>query len=180
MTPTKKPTAKSHAAPAKKPAHAPAKKAAPKEKEHVAAEPAVAAAAAPVKVAGGYIYALGRRKRAIAQTKLWTTGKGAITVNDRPYTQYFPVAELRDALVAPLKAVGQDDKVTIALSVRGGGLRGQSEAARLGISRALLILNPTYRQSLKQLGFLTRDPREKERKKYGFKKARKGSQWAKR
>lgn len=156
------------------------------------AEKAVHAKKAPAKkkvvsddekapaAAGEYIYALGRRKRAVAQTRLWSAGKGEITVNKKPFEKYFTVQEYREALLAPLKTVGQDDKVTITLDVRGGGMRGQAEASRLGISRALIELNPTFRTSLKQKGFLTRDPREKERKKPGKKKARKGSQWAKR
>lgn len=129
---------------------------------------------------GEYIYAIGRRKTAVAQTRLWTGGEGQVTVNDREMKAYFPVFEMRESVIAPLKAVGQDDKVTISLKVRGGGLRGQAEAARHGISRALIELNPTFRKSLKRLGFLTRDPREKERKKYGLKKARRAPQWAKR
>lgn len=133
-----------------------------------------------VMAAGEYVYAIGRRKRAVAKTKLWVGGKGEITVNGKKYTEYFPVYELREQVIDPLKVVGQDDKVTVQAETLGGGLRGQAEALRLGISRALVELNPDYRKSLKALGYMMRDPREKERKHYGFKKARKASQWAKR
>ncbi|OGL73496.1 30S ribosomal protein S9 [Candidatus Uhrbacteria bacterium RIFCSPHIGHO2_02_FULL_60_10] len=124
--------------------------------------------------------AIGRRKSAIAQVKLWLDGKNEIVVNDKQHQVYFPVAELQTVLWAPLKAVGLDGQVRIVVETYGGGLRGQAEATRLGISRALLKLNANYRKTLKKLGFLTRDPREKERKKPGLKRARKGSQWAKR
>jgi small subunit ribosomal protein S9 len=127
-----------------------------------------------------YVFAVGRRKNAVAKTRLTVGGKGEITVNERPYKQYFPVYELQEQVVAPLKAVGYDDAANVAITVKGGGIRGQAEAARLGIARALLVLNPTYRGSLKPLGFLTRDARKKERKKPGLKKARRAPQWAKR
>lgn len=191
--PTAKKTATEKSETPKKPA---ARKAAPKkiaaakevkqpvaaaaaEVEVVAAEPVVMADTAKTLAEGQYINAVGRRKSATAQTRLWTSGKGEITVNGKKFDEYFKVYELREALTAPLKAVGQDN-VTVSLRVEGGGIRGQAEASRLGISRALIELNPGYRKTLKRLGFLTRDPREKERKKYGLKKARKAPQWAKR
>lgn len=127
-----------------------------------------------------YLAAIGRRKEAIAQVRLLRRGEGEILVNARPYTQYFPHQALQATVRAPLEAIGQSDKVDIAIKVQGGGLRGQAEAARLGISRALIELNPTFRVSLKRLGYLKRDPRVKERKKYGLKKARRAPQWAKR
>lgn len=129
---------------------------------------------------GKYIYARGRRKTAVAQVRLWTEGTGQITVNGKDAKIFFPVYELHETLRAPLKAVGYDQSVRIEVITAGGGQRGQAEATRLGIARALIALNPLYRQTLKKLGFLMRDPREKERKKPGLKKARKGSQWAKR
>lgn len=127
-----------------------------------------------------YVYAVGRRKCAVAQTRLWLGGKGEITVNDRPYKEFFVVEEYQTQLMEPLEAAGYADSVKVAIKVAGGGSRGQAEAARLGISRALLELNPSYRKTLKPLGFLTRDSRKKERKKPGLKKARKASQWSKR
>ncbi len=127
----------------------------------------------------GYYYAVGRRKRAVSQTKLWPDQKKTeVTVNGKDYKEYFTVFDLREACVAALKAVGMEGKIEAKVS--GGGMRGQAEAVRLGVSRALLIINPDYRLTLKKLGFLTRDPREKERKKYGLKKARRAPQWSKR
>jgi small subunit ribosomal protein S9 len=179
MTPAKKAMPAKPVA-AKKSAAAKKKVAAPKKEAAVAAAPAAQEALPMAPPASGYVYALGRRKSAIAQTRLWPTGKGEIKVNEKPYDQYFTVYEQREIVLAPLKATGQDASVNVHIKTYGGGMRGQSEAARLGISRALIELNPAYRASLKQLGYLTRDPREKERKKYGLKKARKGPQWAKR
>jgi small subunit ribosomal protein S9 len=208
MVPTKKTTAKETPAEAKKAAPkkaaaprpavrkaAPKKAAAPKKeavvaavevKPTVAAEaPAVVEAAVVVKPAAlkgdkGYIYALGRRKTAIAQVRMVPNGKGDILVNGKKFNEYFVTFEMRDVVMNALKAVGLDGKVDITIQTRGGGLSGQAVAVRLGISRALIKLNETYRATLKKMGFLMRDPREKERKKYGLKKARKGPQWAKR
>lgn len=129
---------------------------------------------------GGYYYAVGRRKRATATAKIWMNGNGEITVNDKEFDKYFPVGDQMEALLAPLKAVGLDKKVKVVIRVSGGGPRGQAEAARHGISRAILKIDETYRASLKPLGFLTRDPREKERKKPGLRKARRAPQWSKR
>jgi small subunit ribosomal protein S9 len=129
----------------------------------------------------GYFFAVGRRKRAVAQVKLWLDNKKQeITVNGRDYKAFFPVFELQTAVLAPLKALGLDAGAKIEIKVQGGGMRGQAEGSRHGISRALLLVNPDYRLTLKKLGFLTRDPREKERKKFGLKKARRAPQWAKR
>lgn len=138
-----------------------------------------AAAAKPLK-SGEYVYAVGRRKTATAVTKLYTGGKGVITVNKKPFDTYFTTFANRSAVTAPLKAVGMADSVTIDIVATGGGLTGQSDAARHGIARALIELNPSYRLALKKLGFLTRDPRKKERKKFGFRGARRAPQWAKR
>ncbi|MFH2063249.1 MAG: 30S ribosomal protein S9 [bacterium] len=124
---------------------------------------------------------MGRRKRAVAQTKLWTDGKKLeVTVNGRDFKAYFPVFDLQEAILSPLRTVGLDGSSKIEIRIEGGGMRGQAEAARMGIARALLVLNPDFRSSLKVEGFLTRDPREKERKKYGLKKARRAPQWSKR
>jgi small subunit ribosomal protein S9 len=194
----KKPVVKKPAA-AKKPV-AEKKPAAPRKKKAVveaapvapqAVVPAVVEApAAPVAKAEApeaavpakkdYIYALGRRKRAIAQVRMYVGGKGEITVNGKKFVEYFNNVDLRQAVMEPLKAVGQDDKVNLIIISYGGGMAGQADAARLGISRALVKLNETFRTTLKKMGMMMRDPREKERKKYGLKKARKGPQWAKR
>lgn len=129
---------------------------------------------------GKYVYALGRRKRGVAAVRVYLSGKGTIIVNSKPMKEYFPVDELQDAVLTPLKAVGMDATADVVASAHGGGIRGQADAVKLGIARALLVHNPDFRATLKPLGVLTRDPREKERKKYGLKKARKSPQWAKR
>lgn len=129
---------------------------------------------------GSFVYAVGRRKTGIAQVRVYTSGKGTVTVNSKPMQEYFPVDELQDAVMAPLKAVGMDATTDVVVQAHGGGIRGQADAVKLGIARALLVHNPDFRATLKPLGVLTRDPREKERKKYGLKKARKSPQWAKR
>jgi len=195
MVPTKKTTTSKPAAKKAAPKKPAAKKAAPKkpaakkkavEKAPVVAAVSVAVAAEPVKKAAapkadkGYIYALGRRKSAIAQVRLFADGKGEFSVNGKKFDEYFNTFGLRETAMAALKAVGQDNKVDIQIKAYGGGLSGQAVAARLGISRALIKMNDTFRGTLKKMGFLMRDPREKERKKYGLKKARKGPQWAKR
>lgn len=127
-----------------------------------------------------YYSALGRRKEAVASVKLHKNGTGKITVNGKEFTKFFPWLEWQNTVSSPLKAVGQSDKLDVTVNVRGGGLRGQADAVRHGISRALLLFNPVFRRGLKKVGYLTRDPRVKERKKYGLKKARRGPQWAKR
>ncbi len=136
--------------------------------------------AAKTAKSGSFIPSVGRRKQAIARVRLIKNGKGAITVNGRKYDDYFGHYELRNAVTSPLKAVGQDTSVDISARVVGGGVHGQAEAVRHGIARALIVLNPTFRKTLKKLGFLSRDPREKERKKPGLKSARRSPQWSKR
>lgn len=132
------------------------------------------------EASGKYVYALGRRKSGVAMVRVYLSGKGAVTVNSKPMKDYFPVEDLQDGVLAPLKAVGMDATTDVVASAHGGGIRGQADAVKLGIARALLVHNPDFRATLKPLGVLTRDPREKERKKYGLKKARKSPQWAKR
>ncbi len=154
---------------------APAKKA-PAKKKEVAAE----VAETPVLAGGSYIYALGRRKTAIAKVYLIKNGKGNITINGKPMEEYFTTFESRDMVVSPIKTAGLEGAVDVSAQAHGGGLLGQADAVRLGISRALCELNPTYRKTLKKLGFLKRDPRAKERKKFGLKGARRAPQWSKR
>jgi small subunit ribosomal protein S9 len=129
---------------------------------------------------GSYLSAVGRRKEAIARVRIIKNGKGAMTVNGRAADAYFTTYELREIVRSPLKAVGQDDAVDVSAKAEGGGLRGQAEAVRLGISRALIQLNPTFRKALKKLGYLSRDARVKERKKFGLRGARRAKQWSKR
>lgn len=127
-----------------------------------------------------YYFAVGRRKSAIAKVQLLKNGNGEIIVNGRDVKQYFPWNPLYEEVVAPLLAVGQKDKLNVKCVISGGGEHSQAGAARLGISRALLKLNPVFRRALKKHGFLTRDARVKERKKYGLKRARRAPQWVKR
>lgn len=127
-----------------------------------------------------YLYTVGRRKEAISQIKLFTSGKGEIKINNKNYQDYFPYFEFQQLILAPLKQVGQEDKVDISIKVKGGGKRGQAESIRLALARALINLNPNFRKSLKRLGYLSRDSRIKERKKPGLKRARRAPQWQKR
>lgn len=124
-------------------------------------------------------YATGKRKRAVARCWL-TNGTGAITVNRRPVDQYF--SRETDAMVLrqPLTLTSTQDQFDVMVTVRGGGTTGQAGAIRHGIARALIAFNPELRQSLKRAGVLTRDPRKKERKKYGQKGARARFQYSKR
>ncbi len=123
--------------------------------------------------------ATGRRKKAVARVML-KPGEGKITVNGHPFEGYFPTEPLRVSVREPLVATANTDKFDILINTRGGGIHGQAGAARLGLARALLSFNPELRSRLRQSGLLTRDPRAKERKKYGQKGARKRFQFSKR
>jgi small subunit ribosomal protein S9 len=125
------------------------------------------------------IQSTGRRKAAVARVRL-RPGSGAITVNGRPVEQYFPSATHRMIITEPLRLVEQTLVYDIDTTMCGGGVSGQAGALRLGIARALAELEPELRIPLKRAGFLTRDAREKESKKYGLKKARKAPQYSKR
>ena len=133
-----------------------------------------------------YIEGVGRRKSAIARVRLWTSGTGTITVRHairkefEDYRKRFADATLQAIITSPLKAVGQMDRLDFTVHVVGGGTIGQAESIRHGISRALIQLNPVFRQALKKKGYLTRDPRIKERKKPGLQRARRAPQWTKR
>ena len=129
--------------------------------------------------ANHYYYGLGRRKSAIATVRLYT-GKGEISVNDQSAAEYFNNPTLVAKLDQPIELTGHTGKFKIIIHVKGGGKRGQAEAARLGIARALNVMSQDLRPTLKKAGFLTRDPREKERKKPGLKRARKAPQFSKR
>jgi small subunit ribosomal protein S9 len=126
-----------------------------------------------------YHYALGRRKEAIATARLYP-GKGQYLVNDKQAADYFNNAALIALVEEPVKLAGQDQKLDISLHVKGGGKRGQADAARLAIARALNVMSEDLHPTLRKAGLLTRDPREKERKKPGLKKARKAPQFSKR
>ena len=122
----------------------------------------------------------GRRKKAIARVRLIPAGTGAIIINDRTLEDYFPMGTLQYIVKQPLKEVEAEGKYDVCVSVIGGGYTGQAGAIRLGIARALLQVDAEYRPVLKKEGFLTRDPRMKERKKYGLKAARRAPQFSKR
>ena len=122
----------------------------------------------------------GRRKKAIARVRLIPGGNGTIVINDRTLDDYFPQGTLQYIVKQPLVAVEVENKYDIIINVIGGGYTGQAGAIRLGIARALLEAEENSRPVLKANGFLTRDPRAKERKKYGLKKARRAPQFSKR
>ena len=123
--------------------------------------------------------ALGRRKAAVTRVFL-TKGDGSITINGKDYKTYFPLIYLQNQVEAPFKKIEAVDKFDVVVNATGGGVKGQAEAVKLGIARALLQVNPEYRPALKDAGLLTRDPRSVERKKPGKKKARKSFQFSKR
>ena len=127
-----------------------------------------------------YFYGTGRRKSSVARVHLIPGGSGAITINGRDIDDYFGLETLKMIVRQPLNTVGVIGKVDIETTVSGGGVSGQAGALRHGISRALLLADPEYRAILKKAGFLTRDPRMKERKKYGLKAARRAPQFSKR
>lgn len=141
-----------------------------------------------------YFEAVGRRKTAVARVRLFTRrvakvipegetpepGEKSFLINEKPLDLYFPTLELRQIVESPLEKMKCLDKFTVVVKVRGGGFRAQSEATRHGIARALVLFNADFRKRLKRVGFLTRDPRMRERKKFGLKRARRAPQWQKR
>ncbi|HET7302094.1 MAG TPA: 30S ribosomal protein S9 [Candidatus Saccharimonadales bacterium] len=130
--------------------------------------------------AHSYFYALGRRKSSTARVRL-QSGKGSITVNDKPAAEYFADSKyLLSELNQPFVALQQENKYDITVRVSGGGHAGQVDAIRLGIAKALAIMNEDLKSTLKRADLLGRDPREKERKKFGLKGARKQRQFTKR
>ncbi|MFH0930116.1 MAG: 30S ribosomal protein S9 [Candidatus Moraniibacteriota bacterium] len=136
-----------------------------------------------IKPAEKYFRGIGRRKLSIAGAKLFLASANETNqeflINKKHYKEYFPLAELQDIVSSPLKAVAvKISRITIA--VRGGGMRGQAEASRLGIARALVLIDETFKKPLRDLGYLTRDARIVERKKAGLKKARRAPQFSKR
>ena len=126
-----------------------------------------------------YARGLGRRKEATAEVRL-TEGTGVITVNSRTLENYFPLGTMRQSVFMPLVATGMDKQLDATVKVSGGGIRGQADAVRLGIARALLVRNADFKPVLRKGGLITRDARVRERKKYGKKSARRSPQWAKR
>jgi small subunit ribosomal protein S9 len=125
------------------------------------------------------VQSTGRRKRAVARVR-FRPGNGTITINKRPVEDYFPNDTHRMVLSEPLKVTSTTESYDIDATIHGGGVSGQAGALRLGISRGLIAIDAEHRPTLKRAGFLTRDSREKESKKYGLKKARKAPQYSKR
>jgi small subunit ribosomal protein S9 len=136
-----------------------------------------------------YYEAVGRRKESTARVRVLTKkstdiqkleDKGIISVNDKPYFEYFNSQLLQDIVDAPLKKLKSLNRFKATVKVSGGGIHGQADAIKFGLSRALVLFDPNFAKKLRKAGYLTRDSREKERRKYGLKKARKSPQWAKR
>lgn len=155
-----------------------------KVKKVIAAEPEAEVAAkeetkAPKAKTGVYFEAVGRRKTAIARVRLFDDGKKKITVNGQDYKAYFGAGEMLKVINDALVAVGMAD-ASVSAKVNGGGKPGQADAVRHGIARAILKMDKDRRSTLKPLGYLTRDSRQKERKKPGKKRARRSPQWSKR
>ena len=122
----------------------------------------------------------GRRKSSVARVKVMENGSGVITVNGKKLEEYFGLGTLQYIVKQPLVLLGLEEKIDVSVNVQGGGLTGQAGAIRHAIARGLVKVNETYKAELKNAGFLTRDARAKERKKYGLKKARKAPQYSKR
>ena len=128
---------------------------------------------------GGYIEAVGRRKTAVARVRISKLNKG-VTVNGRPLEKYFPTAALRKTALKPFEDTDLYKDMGATVVVKGGGITSHADAIRHGLTRAFVAYNPEDRKRFKDLGFLTRDPRKKERKKFGLRKARRAPQWSKR
>lgn len=124
-------------------------------------------------------YATGRRKESVARVRLYP-GEGKVIINKRPMDEYFPIERLRLAVKKPFIITETADKFNVQAKVEGGGISGQADAVKLGIARALVLVSSDLRLALRKAGLLTRDPRKKERKKYGRKRARKRFQYSKR
>ena len=127
-----------------------------------------------------YFEAVGRRKEAVARVRLFTQGDKELIINDKPYKEYFPTLELQQIASSSLLKMKCEDRFRALVKIKGGGIHSQAEAVRHGIARALMEFNPDFRKRLRRVGYVTRDPRKKERKKFGLKKARRAPQWSKR
>lgn len=126
-----------------------------------------------------YFEGVGRRKNAVARARFYPGSGESLTVNGLDYQKYFSLARFRQAAINPLRVL-KDKKGEVTVKVRGGGVASQSEATSLGLARALVKFDPELKKELRAYGYLTRDPRMVERKKYGLKKARRAPQWTKR
>jgi len=151
-----------------------------------AAENKITEAVTPVDTDKIYFEAIGRRKAAVARVRLFTSSpaqsisEGNLIINDKSYKIYFPNSVLQKTIESPLLRLKSMNRFRSTVRVKGGGLSAQAQAVRHGLSRALTLFDSNFRKKLKKAGYLTRDSREVERKKFGFKKARRGPQWSKR
>lgn len=127
-----------------------------------------------------YFEAVGRRKTAIARVRFLKGNGSHVIINGRPMENYFSLERLKKAAIAPIESLKLQDKFNINVKIKGGGFKAQAEAIKHGIARVLIEINPIFKKRLRKLGFLTRDSRVVERKKYGLKKARRAPQWQKR
>lgn len=127
-----------------------------------------------------YFEAVGRRKTAVARIRLFTKGDKEFLVNNKPYKEYFPIAEDQEKAISSMEKMKCFGKFRVTVIVRGGGRSAQAEAVRHGTARVLVDFNNNFKKRLRKVGYLTRDPRMRERKKFGLKRARKSPQWAKR
>lgn len=127
-----------------------------------------------------YIEGVGRRKTAIARVRLIPNGSGVFLVNDRPWEQYFPTVDMQKAVKDPFHITGTWGQFDVSVHVSGGGAHSQADAVRHGSARALVLFDEAHRKPLRDTDMLTRDPRKKERKKPGLKRARRAPQWQKR
>ncbi|MCM2339222.1 MAG: 30S ribosomal protein S9 [Burkholderiales bacterium] len=131
-----------------------------------------------------YIEAIGRRKTSTARVRIWEAGKNSFVVNDKDAKEYFQTEEERrlisDPFIKGIEGENKDNKWKVEAKVSGGGVHSQAEAVRHGLARALVLFDKELRGKMKTLGYLKRDPRAKERRKFGLKKARKAPQWSKR
>ncbi len=125
-----------------------------------------------------YIETVGRRKTSVARVRITPASKSSVSVNDKDFETYFPTITLRNTVLSVFKDT--EDKFLVTAKLNGGGISSQADALRHGIARALIVHEPNLRTKLKVKGFLKRDPRAKERRKFGLKKARKAPQWSKR
>ncbi|PIQ77955.1 30S ribosomal protein S9 [Candidatus Peregrinibacteria bacterium CG11_big_fil_rev_8_21_14_0_20_41_10] len=133
-----------------------------------------------MNLSGKYHYANGKRKAAVSRVRIYEDGKGEIYINNQTAEEFTNTKEELEKLTAPLKMTGNTGKYTITIKISGGGYMSQAESARHGIAKALQEMDPTLRTTLKKAGFITRDSRVKERKKFGLKKARRSPQFSKR
>lgn len=136
-------------------------------------------ATVPATVPAGDVWGTGRRKKAVARVRI-RAGSGKILINGRPLEEYFRIEQQRKSVVAPLVLAGMQDKLDVIVRADGGGFNGQADACKLGIARALKKMDVGTESPLRDAGFLTRDSRMKERKKYGLRGARRGTQFSKR